>query len=68
MALEALLGSLDNFILKVLIQVDEIGAEASHPYYQVLVFFRMELGFFQGLAANTVKLDVIATQVKVGLD
>lgn len=60
-----MLGSADNLILYILIQVDKESAVASHADYQAAVLLRMKLCLNQRLLCENIKLDMHTSQRKI---
>ena len=58
----------NDFVLKLLREIAEIIAVASHPYNEVAVLFRMFLGGAKCGCVHDVKLDVVVVQPEIGPD
>ena len=63
-----LLGSGNNFLLVVLVQVNEIITVTGYPNQQVFVIPRRRLGPAQGLGIDDIELDMMPIEFKIGPD
>lgn len=60
-----LLGSGNNFLLVVLVQVNEVIAVSGDPNQQISVLIRRRLGFAQCLGINNIELDVMPIELEI---
>ena len=64
----SLLGSADNFLLVVYVQINELIAVTGDPNQQISVLIRRRLGFAQCLGINDIKLDVMSIEFEISPD
>jgi hypothetical protein len=58
-----MLGSTDNIVLNILVQIRKINAVAGDPHHQSGVFFGMPLGINQNGLVDAIELDVSDSKI-----
>ena len=60
-----MLGSSDNFVLKLFGQIHEIIAVAGHSHDQIAIEFRVQFGVSQSFGFHHIKLDMMPIHAEV---
>jgi hypothetical protein len=62
------LGSGDDLLLMILVQIHEIITISRHPHQKIPIFIRLPLSPSQGLRIDDVKLNMMPVKVKISAD